>query len=324
MRTVLSFALLSVPLAAGPIVAGNGTVSIGEYAFNQNQAGGTTFQNGELTVVGNGLGNVGAAGAVNPQNQGNPVNFNGNFPGTISGCAVQGGNGGGCTGIANNSFGAGSSTIYSGNYFVGMYFTLADPTAADGGASIIYDSATATFTNNSTLPVTGYAGAFLGILGAFGGQNNAVVGASIDGTLNVNGTGNQAFAPVVLFASSQNGQPVEMQGGSWGYGYYNCAIPGLGFCNNFWAWGVSLINGGNQVTINANGGTLGVNGVLSVIADPMASIVFDLPSDPLLQIPGNVNLPNFGTLTATPEPGTWMLLLAGLALFTGIQRKRVR
>jgi PEP-CTERM motif len=289
-----------------------GSITIGEYNFTRPAVGGPTFDaNFNLTNVGNGLGAVGAQNAAQV--------FNGALPGVISGCATQAG-GGGCLAVNNASFGAGAATMFTGNYFVGFYFSASDPVAADGGASIIYESTggAVTFTNNTGSPLTGYAGAFLGILGGFGGQANAVVGAAIDGTISLNGGGANAINPVVLFGSSLPGQPTSVAGGVTGGSYYNCVA---GFCNNFYAWGVSLINGGNQVTINANGGTLTVNGTLSVIADPMASIIFDLPTDPFLQIPEGTHLPSFGAATASPEPGTLAMLGLSLAALSLIRKR---
>jgi|SRR5579864_5729580 len=296
---------------AGPLVVGNGAIDIGQYNFNRPGGGNLiTFVNQELTVVGNNLGTVGA--------QNNNAHFAGNFPGAVFGCAVQGAGGGGCTGIPNASFGAGTTTMFNSGYAIGMYFAVADPTANDGGASISYNAANATFTNNDPVnDVTGYAGAFLGIHGTFAGQSNAVVAAAIDGSLSWNGGAPQGIS-IVLAGSSLPGLPTSTLNGSGIY--YNCnAMTNPTFCNDFYAWGVDLVNLGQKITINHGGGTLVVSGTLSLIADPMAGIVFDLPNDPLLQIPNGTVLPDFGTLAEAPEPAAFALVGFGLLALSALR-----
>ncbi len=209
--------------------------------------------------------------------------------------------------------------MFNSGYAIGMYFAIADPTANDGGASISYNASNATFSNNDPVnDVSGYAGAFLAIHGTFAVQSNAVVAAAIDGTLSWNGGGAQGVS-IVLAASSLPGLPTSTLNGSGIY--YNCnALINPTFCNDFYAWAVDLVNLGQKITINHGGGTLVVSGTLSLIADPMAGIVFDLPTDPLLQIPNGTVLPDFGALSEAPEPATFVLVGGGLLALSVLRR----
>lgn len=315
MRKSFLVLAMGLPALAGPIVVGNGTIDIGQYNFTRpGGAGAIVFNGQQLIQVGNNLGTVGA--------QNNNANFVGIFPGSISGCAVQGAGGGGCAGIPNASFGSGATTMFNSGYSIGLYFSIADPLAADGGASISYNAATATFTNNDPFnDVTGYAGVFLGIHGTFGGQFNAVVGAAIDANIAWNGGGAQN-ATVVVAGSTLAGLPTSTLFNNGGGFYYNCNNGGINptYCNDFYAWGVALVNGGQKITINHGGGTLQVTGTLSLIADPMASLIFDLPTDPLLQIPNGTIMPDFGTQIATPEPASAALIGIGLLGLAAVRR----
>jgi hypothetical protein len=268
-----------------------------------------------LITIGNNLGTVGAV--IPPQS-----NSGGNFPGTISQCINLGG---GC-GIIPAPFGTATTAEFSGNYFIGFYFAISDPTAADGTASITYAGAgnsganQITFTNTSGGPVMGYVGAVLAIHGFFGGQANAVVGAALDGAISWNGGAPQE-ATVVLFGSSLAGQPTSVFAagvGATNGTYFNC---GFAFgCNDFIAWGVSLLNGGQQITI-PNGQTLTLNGALSVIADPpISSGIFSL--DPRTTVTPGTILPDFGAAGSTPEPST--LALVGGALLALVWKRRAR
>jgi len=301
----------------GPVftVAGGGNINNALWNFAAGGGANPVFDaSHQLTTIGNNLGTVGAV--IAPQ-----VNAGGGFPGAITQCINLGG---GC-GVIGNGFGSAATLESSGNYSVGFYFTLTDPTAGDGKVSITYAGAgnsganLVTFTNTSGVPVTGRVGAVLAIEGTFGGQAGAVVGAALDGAISWDGNAPQE-ATVVLFGSSLPGQPTSVSAsgvGGTNWSYFNC---GFGFgCNNFVAWGVSLLNGGNPITIGP-GQTLTINGALSVLADPIMSIdLFTL--DPSTVVPNNINLPDFGASFVAPEPATWML--AGVALF-GLGWKRWR
>ena len=320
MRIVIAFLFLSGAYsaigAAFTVVGGGG---INNAAWNFANGGGLppVFDaSHNLTTIGNNLGSVGAV--IAPQ-----VNTGGNFPGSISQCI----NLGGACGVIPLPFGTAATAEFSGNYFIGFYFAISDPTAADGTASITYAGAgnnganQITFTNTSGNAVMGYVGAVLAIHGFFGGQPGAVVGAALDGAISWNG-GQAQEATVVLFGSSLQGQPTSVFAsgvGTTGGGYFNC---GFAFgCNDFIAWGVSLLNGGQQITI-PNGGTLTLNGALSVIADPpISSGVFSL--DPKGTVTPGTILPDFGAAGAAPEPST-LALVGGALLALAWNRRRAR
>jgi PEP-CTERM motif len=299
----------SVALAGPFTTAGVGNITNAAYAFAAGGGLAPTFNaNHELTAAGNNLGSVGAAATA-------LVNTGGNFPGSLFQCENLGGT---CGNIAA-PFGTASTWEGSGNYSIGFFFALSDP-GPNGQASVTYADATnVVFTNTSNNAVTGYVGAALAIHGFFGGQANAVVGAALDGAISWNG-GVAQEATVVLFGSSNPGQPtsiftsgVGVTGGS----YFNC---GFAFgCNDFIAWGVSLLNGGAQITIPANQ-SLNLTGALSVVADPISfSGIFDL--DPGGVVPGGTILPTFGTASTVPEPATWLLVGGGLLALAWRRRR---
>ncbi len=320
MRIAFAFLFLGgayLAFGAPFTVVGGGNISNALWNFANIGAGGPVFDaSHNLTVIGNNLGTVGVVNGV-------PVNTAGNFPGAFSQCINLGA---GCGAIAA-PFGTASTNEFSGNYFVGFYFAIGDPTAGDGKASITYAGAgngganQITFTNTSGNSVTGYVGAVLAIHGFFGGQGGAVVGAALDGAISWNG-GNAQEATVVLFGSSLQGQPTSTFGSGVAAGnlsYFNC---GFAFgCNDFIAWGVSLLNNGQKITI-PNGQTLTLNGALSVIADPpISSGIFSL--DPNGTVTPGTILPDFGANELAPEPST-LALVGGALLALVWKRTRAR
>jgi hypothetical protein len=300
---------------AGPftITAGNGNITNGAFNFGAPLAAGApTFDaNHHIVSVGNGLGTVGAG--IGAQ----LVTANG-FPGAISQCV----NLGGACGVLAAPFGTSATTEFSGPSYIGFYFALSDP-GPNGQASVTYSEANGVvFTNTSGFGVTGYVGAVLAIQGTFGGQAGAVAGAAIDGAISWNG-GVAQEATVSLFGSSVGANTSSLF--TSGVGFQNITYSNCGFafgCNNFVAWGVSLLNNGNQITI-PNGQTLALTGALSVVVDPpIFSDVFSL--DPTTVVPNTINLPTLGAQSSVPEPGTLGLIGVALAGFGFIRRVRSR
>jgi len=229
--------------------------------------------------------------------------------------------GAGC-GILAPPFGTAASTEFSGTSAIGFFFNLSDP-VPDGQASVTYSNANGVvFTNTSGGSIAGFVGVVLAIEGTLGGQAGAVAGAAFDGSISWNG-GTAQDASVSLFGSSINGNlsSVFINGaGASSLTYFDC---GFNFgCNSFVAWGVALLNGGQQITIG-NGQTLTLTGALSVLADPpLSSGVFSL--DPETVIPNGINLPTFGAQSIVPEPSSVGLIGAALAALVYVQRRRAR
>ena len=219
----------------------------------------------------------------------------------------------GLAGVANPAlidggfFGAGQTALsafgFPGGGAISWTSGFVADFAVDNFASVNDSQGTATFTNNGPGAFIGWGGAFLSVKGSIGAPG-AFVAASIAGTI-----GGVPFDPIVI-ASDGAGPLVDgvwtMPGG---------ALTAAGFIlpgqNAFTAWGVDIIPGLFNI---AAGGNITLQGTLSLIADPGASIELGI-------LPAGAPRPDFGAGAQVPEPATILLLSSGLVGLAGFRKK---
>lgn len=317
------FAALTLGVSAwsAPIdLAGSSQITFGAYTFTQNAGGPVaTFAGGQLAAVGEtDLAGVPIGGSPGLGLRGAQVAGSNLVATGVQTWAAANPNflaanaGAGANGVNDPGFGGGAAVVAAYPFYIGGSFFLFDPLGNDATGSVLDLSADGTWTNNLGVPVSGWAGAFLAYRGTFGNQPNAVVAASLTGTIN-----GVPWTPIVLAGSSIAGQPVSLGGGAFGLNYFNC---GLLFCNDFVAWGVSLTG---FVTI-PNGGTFSAAGTLSVIADPPASIILISLDDPNFLNPYSGPLPTLGANMQTPETSTGLLFAVPGLVWIALRRRVVQ
>ncbi len=221
----------------------------------------------------------------------------------------------GLAGIANpafidaGAFGAGGTALSAFGFPAGGAIAWTSAFVADFAvnnfASVNDSKGNATFINNVPIAFNGLGGAFLTVRGSIGAPG-AFVAASLSGTI-----GGIPFDPIVI--ASDGAGPLIDGVWTWPGGVLtasNFVLPGQ---NAFTAWGVDIIPGLFNIP---PGGNITLQGTLSLIADPGASIELDI-------LPASAPRPDFGYGAQVPEPSTMLLLGSGLAGLVGYGRKKL-
>lgn len=227
----------------------------------------------------------------------------------------------GLAGVANpalidaGAFGAGSTALSAFGFPAGGAITWTQGFVADFAvnnlASVNDSQGSATFTNNAAGNYIGSGGGFLSVAGSIG-LPGGFVAASLSGTFTTPGGGPIAMDPIVI-ASDGAGPLADgvwtLPGGALTASAFNPFGP-----NAFTAWGVDIIPGFFNIP---PGGTITLQGTLSLIADPGASIELDF-------LPADAPKPDFGYAGQVPEPSTMLLLGASLIGLAGFSRKKIK
>jgi hypothetical protein len=191
---------------------------------------------------------------------------------------------------------------------------VSDP-GVDGIASVNVSRGTDTYAYTGVVPRNALAGLFIGVRGFVPG--NAVAEAGLAGTITVAPAvgGPTVYNPSVAIAGNGTGAGVVATNGTplpAGSSVFTGFFP---FAGGFTAYGLILF----PINIPV-GSTITVDGTLSLIADPPATLdIFTLPLDlpPL----------DFEVGAAVPEPSSWAMFFCGLGVtgLVGLRRwKRAR
>jgi hypothetical protein len=268
-----------------------------------------------------GLGTLGGYLTASPVLANNIVSVGGALP--LADTQTGGGNGSG-------PFGSGSA-VNDGNT---MTFSLADAGPGGGSASYLLSAANFTYTNlTNPIPAGSTIGAYLSIGGAVPLVGNADVAAlrvHISDTAGVFGAGGTDLPQLVL-AISRNGAGA-------GIGNYNIvAIGGVAGGNAAFILDNGVTGSFRALAVDNQalpapipvGDIFSVSASLTAFSDPasFSSISPDFELD-LLNLTGplpGIQLaatPTTSSTSATPEPGTWLLL--GLGVTAMLRARRAK
>lgn len=210
------------------------------------------------------------------------------------------------------------ATTFSGGNGAGIFWPAPNfiwDDGADGQASIAFSRGIANFGN--TADVNPIAGVGLAVSGTLGGQGpaGAFVAASLFGDFtifNALGAPIDSFSMAIAIVSDGPGPRNDFIDGlstKAGSLHFEDSL-GLG-TNSFFAWGVELVPAG----LIPAGGSVTLDGTLSLVADPPFSIQIDI-------LPLNAPRPDFGAVAAVPEPDS--VAIAGLAMLALLIVARLR
>ncbi len=295
---------------------------------NVNAAGGPIYSpvTGELVNVGGlgaGYGRLGApvtpvstfgGGVATPAAPLTPLGFSAaqpavpalNFGDTIGGSAKL------------------SATTTSGGSGAGIFWsnpTFIADTGVNGRASVNFSRGIANF-SDPTGDAAKIPGVALAVTGTLGGQGpaGAFVAATLNGRFSIfNAAGGfvNAFSTSVAIVSDGPGGRGDFVKATPSVAgdrlFSNFITPGA---NTFFAYGVDLLP---AITIPV-GGSVTLDGTLSFVADPEASLKFDI-------VPSGVPLPDFGLVAQTPEPASLVMMGMGTMATLGVcwhRRKATR